>query len=1084
MLHQIQSFSIINSFYLDKQNLNQIKLVIKGRGTQSIINPNFANKQNIIVYNNREIASSNSQLSLEFDINTIILKFSSVISTCNSMFLSCSKITEIDLTNFDSSRVNNIDYMFKGCTSLKSIKFGNFKTWRLDIMEYVFQNCESLKSLDLSSFDTSSVTDFHFMFSGCKSLKSLDLSNFRTSRCICTFYMFYDCASLTSINFGNFDTSQVTLMHYMFYNCKKLISLDLSSFDTSSLTNLEYMFYGCEKLEYINFKKARLSTAQIQVYSNMLTGIPNDIIFCVDNSKTPLLSTLMRDKQNSLKISDCSTICLYKRKFCCYSTCEDCETRGNNINHKCTQCRADYDFEIEINGYKNCFEKCDNLFYIDNYYNLNCVDDSNCPDEYNKLIMDKNQCVQNCTFDRQYIYEYKNFCYIMCPNGTIESNIIRYYCINICTKNLPFKLIEADECVEYCPINDIKINNCELYYKENETNFENKIAYCIQKDLTRGYDLSEVDSGNDVIIERNNSLYIITTTENQKIESNRPTISFGKCETNLKNYYNISLEAALYILKIEVYIKGMKIPKIEYELYYPINGINLTKLDLSICKNDKIEISIPVEIKDVLDKYNPQSDYYNDICYTITSESGTDISLSDRKDEFVDNDMTLCEEDCTFIKYDYIHNRSICNCDIKIKLPLISEIVIDKNKLYDSFTDINNIANIHILKCYKLLLGYKIIKNIGFYITTLTLVIFIICSILFCACDYKKLKNKIEKIVNAKNNYKISEKINNKQNMNKKKSNSNNKNKNKIFVTSKKNKTKNKSILKTQNNIKFKKTKIKRNVFIKSNKNIPQKNNQTKIKSLTFKNTKSNTPKSNNTQRNKLYQKILAPNDAELNNFDYKKALNFDKRAYSQYYFSLLKTSHLFIFSFILSTDYNSKILKIILFFFIVIINLTVNALFFNDSTMHVIYKEKGKFDIIYQIPQILYSSLISGILTSLLKYLSLTENTILTLKNEKNLFLLKKKKEKVLNNINKKIILFFILSFCFLLLFCYYISCFCAVYKNTQIHLIKDFSFSFGLSLIYPLFIYLLPGIFRIPSLKKKKSEYMYNFSKILQLL
>ena len=100
---------------------------------------------------------------------------------------------------------------------------------------------------------------------------------------------------------------------------------------------------------------------------------------------------------------------------------------------------------------------------------------------------------------------------------------------------------------------------------------------------------------------------------------------------------------------------------------------------------------------------------------------------------------------------------------------------------------------------------------------------------------------------------------------------------------------------------------------------------------------------------------------------------------------------------------------------------------------MHVIYKEKGKFDIIYQIPQILYSSLISGILTSLLKYLSLTENTILTLKNEKNLFLLKKKKEKVLNNINKKIILFFILSFCFLLLLYYYISCFCAVYKKIR---------------------------------------------------
>ena len=152
---------------------------------------------------------------------------------------------------------------------------------------------------------------------------------------------------------------------------------------------------------------------------------------------------------------------------------------------------------------------------------------------------------------------------------------------------------------------------------------------------------------------------------------------------------------------------------------------------------------------------------------------------------------------------------------------------------------------------------------------------------------------------------------------------------------------------------------------------------------------------------------------------------------------------------------------------------------------MHVIYKEKGKFDIIYQIPQILYSSLISGILTSLLKYLSLTENTILTLKNEKNLFLLKKKKEKVLNNINKKIILFFILSFCFLLLLCYYISYFCAVYKNTQIHLLKEVSSSFVISFASPFWMYLFPSFLRIISLQNKTNDRpcLYKISKFLQM-
>ena len=59
-------------------------------------------------------------------------------------------------------------------------------------------------------------------------------------------------------------------------------------------------------------------------------------------------------------------------------------------------------------------------------------------------------------------------------------------------------------------------------------------------------------------------------------------------------------------------------------------------------------------------------------------------------------------------------------------------------------------------------------------------------------------------------------------------------------------------------------------------------------------------------------------------------------------------------------------------------------------------------------------------------------------------------------------------------------------IYKNTQYHLLKDTLISFGVSLLSPFCIYLLPGIFRIPSLsnKKRKRKCLYNFSKILQLI
>ena len=82
------------------------------------------------------------------------------------------------------------------------------------------------------------------------------------------------------------------------------------------------------------------------------------------------------------------------------------------------------------------------------------------------------------------------------------------------------------------------------------------------------------------------------------------------------------------------------------------------------------------------------------------------------------------------------------------------------------------------------------------------------------------------------------------------------------------------------------------------------------------------------------------------------------------------------------------------------------------------------------------------------------------------------------------KLIIFFILIFLFLILFWFYLSCFCGIYKNTQIHLIKDTLISFGLSLLYPLILNLLPGIFRIPSLNNQNKECIYKFSKVIQLI
>ena len=215
----------------------------------------------------------------------------------------------------------------------------------------------------------------------------------------------------------------------------------------------------------------------------------------------------------------------------------------------------------------------------------------------------------------------------------------------------------------------------------------------------------------DIIIEEEGTTIQLTTTDNQNNNENknRSTIRLGECENKLKEHYNIDKKDSLLILKIDVFEEGLLIPKIEYEVYNPNN---MEKLNLSICEDTKIGLAIPVIInEDDLYKHNSNSDYYNDVCFTYTSEKGTDVSLDDRKKEFVDNNMTLCEEDCDFNGYDRDTKKALCSCQIKVKLPLISEISIDKEQLYKNFMNIKNILNFNIMKCYKVLFTKNGIKN-------------------------------------------------------------------------------------------------------------------------------------------------------------------------------------------------------------------------------------------------------------------------------------------------------------------------------------------------------------------------------------
>ena len=523
--------------------------------------------------------------------------------------------------------------------------------------------------------------------------------------------------------------------------------------------------------------------------------------------------------------------------------------------------------------------------------------------------------------------------------------------------------------------------------------------------------------------------------------------------------------------------------------------------------------------------FDSNDPYYNDVCSIYTTENGTDIAIFDRQKELsnLNKNISICQIGCTLLSYNITTQMAKCNCDVQDNSTEIdfTKIIFDRNQIMTSFLVAIKNSNFMVLKCYKNAFDISnLYRNIGRIIMSIILLAYLILLFIYIIKDRKNLdvflnsiliyksnrmkskskhviteiKSKPKKEKNKKNKNKVKN-IDKKKNKNKKKDKISKSNKNKgknneppkKNFKSKINKNQIENLSKSNNNI----NDISEGGLMNKNKNKDLKNininiipinniNYNKIKKKNIKNNKKIKSKLNNNYNIKIFNAkpknvlnkkndilYMNLNTQELNELSYDLALIYDKRTYMQYYCSLLRKKQLFLFAFIPANDYNLLTLKISLFLLSFSLYFTMNGFFFSDNSMHRLYIGQGSFNFIYEIPKILYSLAISSVINTILKYLSLSEQNILTIKQEKNLKIANKKSKDVKSFILIKFIIFFIISTTFLIFFWYFISCFCGVYINTQIILIQDTIFSFLLSMIYPFGINLIPGIFRISALR-----------------
>ena len=631
----------------------------------------------------------------------------------------------------------------------------------------------------------------------------------------------------------------------------------------------------------------------------------------------------------------------------------------------------------------------------------------------------------------------------------------------------------------------------------------------------------------------------LTTMDYQKNNNlNLSTIDLGACEDKLREKYNISKEYGLIIFKIDIKDQDKSLTYVQYEVYHPETFEQLT---LDICQNININITIPANLdsetlllyKNLENQgynlFNSNDKFYTDICSTYTTVNNTDILLIDRKKDIYNKyaNITICQENCNLESYNSNSYTVSCNCNIQLNktadMDLNIQTKFNLEDMKNTFLNYLNNSNFRVLKCYQVAIDLTtILKNIGRIIMTVILILFITLFIIFVIKGNKKIELYIKEIVNdklmnkrekntkdetnknksnnkikkrnKKNNDKINDQIN-KNHKQKKSQKSNPPKKNKININESKNN--NNNILDTKNPKKMKNKKNRQTSFnsksinnsISSKACLNRNYKSSKRNNIFVYNVINNFGEKKNIKRKLKQLKInskIQLNDQELNTLDYNMALILDKRTYFQYYLSLLKKKHLIIFTFLPNNDYNLQHIKIILFLLSFSLYFSINGFFFSDETMHQIYESNGIANYLNQIASIIYSSIIPSIINLILKQLSLSENSILKLKREANI----KKAMDIGKDIQRcmqiKFSIFFILSYLLLLFFWYFISCFCGVYKNTQNILIIDTLISFGLSMLYPFGLNLLPGLFRIPALtaKKKDKKCIYKISSLFALI
>ena len=696
----------------------------------------------------------------------------------------------------------------------------------------------------------------------------------------------------------------------------------------------------------------------------------------------------------------------------CYDSCLNCIEIGNQINHKCSECKKDFAF----------YENTNNCYFLGEF----SINDHFYIEEENRIFKCNSRCercfgfagpfTDNCTF---------------CIDDYIK---IQSFCIN--------------------PYNKYTFKYLDIY---NENDYS---------------EISPLEHREYYSVAVYNYLETEMTNKNYNIK-NISRLNLDKCIEKFIDYYN-KTKAEFFIAKFDIINNTFHLNNLIFDIFdnflthYDTNiCYNETVIvERPITNFSMINYTLAKELNNeyLVNIYDEDDEFFNNICFPFNYQKKSDVILIDRRKNFFQN-VTLCEEGCEFKKINFNNDTIICECNISIfknrkgqnnilgnnenELDFITLIKQFKIQLYNS--------NFFIIKCYKLVFSSKYLRdNYGFYFQmTLFALNFILFLIYLQKDSSTKIINYLIKMY-KKDSLKINENdsnniISNVSNF--KFLNDNSKNNicdnndikindinNRYYLKLGKNKTKNSNyfIQKFENDLNTKPKDSKINLC---NSDIINKKNLSNYKKkYIYNKTKTNSIKKNNINFFFLYKKYI-------------------------------KQIHIFIKLFYLNKMEISIIQTMNLIFLFALQN-TITAIFYDDQRISNVFYNEGSFSILEHLPKIIYSSLIMIFINFFLMKLITSKSVferLLRKKLEYNIFI--KKLNKKINAFHIKINIHISINFIFFLFFIYYCTAFCAVFRYNQKFWLLNAFVSFIFALIYPFIICIIFVLLKIISSKTKNS-------------